>query len=99
MDVHHARRRVGELVRCTHLLLLRLHERHVSQATWRFRITAVSCVSIVPCEAPVALVCLEFSQDFVRQRRPSRIRPVAEIAVRERHECQISLGIDPQKRP
>src|SRR3954447_9385002 len=59
----------------------------------------VSCVSIVPCEASVALVCPEFSQDFVRQRWPARVRPLPEFAVSQRQERQIRLRIDPQKRP
>src|ERR1700676_3097051 len=57
VDVHHARRRVGKLVRRTHLLLLRLHEGRLPQRPGESgELANVSCVSIVPCEALVALV-------------------------------------------
>ena len=84
MDVHHARRRVGELVRCTHLLLLRLHEGRLPQRPGDLpnEDAVVSCVSIVPCEAPVALVCPEFSQNFIRERRPAADTPTRRICGR-----------------
>ena len=77
MDVHHAGRHVGELVRRTHLLLLRLHEGRLPQRPGgpeqssmlnRF---CVSCVSIVPCEAPVALVCVPISCTRLSPRQKS----------------------------
>src|SRR3982074_2820619 len=55
----------------------------------------VSCVSIVPCEAPVALVRPEFSQHFVRQGPPPRVGPVAEVAVGQHDERQIRVRIEP----
>src|SRR6516225_6226842 len=65
VDVDHACRHVGELIRRTHLLLRRFHEGRLPQRPGgpvkrdSLRISAnilVSCVSIVPCDAPVALV-------------------------------------------
>src|SRR5580693_5539305 len=63
VDVHHACRGVGELIRRAHLLLLRFHEGRLPQRPGEpdeqdacFDIL-VSCVSIVPCETPVALEC------------------------------------------
>ncbi|EUA30945.1 hypothetical protein I552_9989 [Mycobacterium xenopi 3993] len=51
MDVHHASGRVGELVRRTHLLLLRLHEGRLPNDLvnpMSSRDKVVLCVSIVP---------------------------------------------------
>src|SRR5271165_5196878 len=87
VDVHHACRGVGELIRRSHLLLLRFHEGRLPQRPGEpdeqdacFDI-CVSCVSIVPCETPVALECkyLSCHSDKIRSeiagQRPSAQSP------------------------
>src|SRR6185437_16608365 len=73
-----------------------------SPTTWCFRRAVITicvpCVSIVPCEAYVALVRVVFAQDTVRKGRPQRQRPVAEIAVGEHHQGEPRDRICPDQR-
>ena len=104
VDVHHAGRHVGELVRRTHLLLLRLHEGRLPQRPGEpdehdeYNDNVVSCVSIVPRETPVALVRDALRYHGIGERRPQRQRPLTEIAVGEHHQRELRFRICPDKR-
>src|SRR5438309_10397550 len=73
VDVHHTGRHVGKFIRRTHLLLLRFHEGRLPQRPGGplaagCMLISVSCVSIVPSDTPVALVCGVVKYHLARTR-------------------------------